>query len=190
MSAQKSVNQLDPFDNDKDNYRTSEIRHSRSRFLKNPFINLIDPKNKKGRRNFIIITCIFLAVIIGSVFIILRSQSEPTNTPTEDSPLVNPTGHEASSEYTIDRLNDPELRAGEQSKLNSVFTLISEKDWEYARALFNTIFPDYLDDCGKYDYYRAAVTLADNIANFAISHELATERMEALAKTCNYSAEE
>lgn len=191
MPAKKPIDQLDPFGDNEGHYKSREIRHSRSRSSKNPFINLSDPKSKEGKRNFIIISCILLAVIIGSVLVIIFNNRSNTTDPTSDgNPLVNPTGREASSEYSADKLDDPDLRASEQSKLNSVLTLISEKDWEYARALFNTIFPDYLDSCGKYDYYRAAIVLADNVSDFAISRERATERMDILIKKCNRSIEE
>lgn len=191
MPAKKPINQLDPFGDNDDRYQTREIRHSRSRSSKNPFTNLADPKSKEGKRSFIILSCVFLAIIIGSILVIVLSNRANAPDPTSDGdPLVNPTGREASSEYTVDKLNDPELRANEQSKLESVLVLISEEDWNYAHALFNTIFPDYLDACGKYDYYRAALRLADNIPDFAISRERATERMDILLKTCNRPAEE
>jgi len=191
MPAKKPINQLDPFDDNEERYQTREIRHSRSRSSKNLFTNLADPKSKEGKRSIIILSCVFLAIIIGSILFIIFNGRLNSLSPTSDGdPLVNPTGREASSEYTVDRLNDPELRASEQSKLDSVLTLISEKDWEYASSLFSTIFPDYLDACGKYDYYRAAVLLADNVADFNISRERATERMDTLIETCNRSSKE
>lgn len=191
MPAKKPINQLDPFSDDEDRYQTREIRHSRSRSSRNPFVNLSDPKSKEGKRSFILLSCILLAIIVGSILIVVLSNRSNTTDPTSDgNPLVNPTGREASSEYTVDKLDDPDLRASEQSKLDSVLTLISEKDWEYARALFNTIFPDYLDYCGKYDYYHAATVLADNVSDFAISRERATERMNILITKCNRSTKE
>ena len=190
MPAKKPIGQLDPFGDNEDRFQTREIRHSRSRSSKNPFINLSDPKSKEGKRSLIILSSVLLAIIIGAILIIFLNNSNSTDLTSDGDPLVNPTGREASSEYTVDKLDDPELRAGEQSKLSSVITLISEEDWEYARALFNTIFPDYLDACGKYDYYRAASTLADHISDFAISHERAAERMKALLDKCNRPAEE
>lgn len=190
MPAKKPINQLDPFDESGDRYQTREIRHSRSRSSKNPFVHLSDPKSKEGKRSLILLSCVLLAIIIGCVIIIiLNARSDSSNPVLDDDPLINPAGREASSEYTADNLDDPELRAGEQSKLNSVLILISEEDWSYAYSLFNTIFPEYLDACGKYDYYRAAAFLADNIADFPVSKERATERMNILITKCKRPAE-
>ena len=136
MPAKKPINQLDPFGDDEDRYQTREIRHSRSRSSRNPFINLSDPKSKEGKRSFILLSCILLAIIVGSILIVVLSNRSNTTDPTSDgNPLVNPTGREASSEYTVDKLDDPDLRASEQSKLDSVLTLISEKDWVRPRPI-------------------------------------------------------
>ena len=101
-----------------------------------------------------------------------------------DDPLVNPTGRDATSEYTTDT-DDPELRAREQNKLSTLLALLNNEDWEYANATFETIFPDYLDTCDRYEYYRAAVTLADNFEDFTISRGTAEARLNYLLEKCD-----
>ncbi|MBR3319755.1 hypothetical protein IKG20_00375 [Candidatus Saccharibacteria bacterium] len=180
------IDQLDPFKDDRSEFKTKEIRHSHSRKRSNPFIWLINPKDEKAKKHrMIFIAVILLLVIAGSaVFFILSSGNSGGNGLADDNPLINPTGREASGEYT-DNLNDPELRESEHQKLVTVMSLTIESDWDYARALFETIFPEYLDSCDKYDYYRVSLLLDDNLDDFEIARDRATERMQSHLSKCD-----
>ena len=188
MPARKSFNQLDPFA-EGERFQTRGIRNSRSRSSKNPFTNVSSDDKKHSSR--IVIYCIILIIVILAAVALLfllpnSTSSDPTAT---DDPLVNPAGRDASSEYT-DNTDDPELRASEQEKLDSMLELIAEEDWEYANATFETIFPSYLDTCGRYDYYRAAVLLADNFEGFLVSRDTAETNMNYLLERCGKSRTE
>ena len=173
--------EFDPFELDE--YRTKEIRHTRSRTRRQTF-NLINPKDEKSRKRLrIAIAILLIIIIIIPLAILIIPRVAPSPSPDEETPLVNPTGREASGEYTED-ITDPKLQASEQKKLTTVYELIEEQDWEYANALFETIFPAYLTDCGRYDYYRYALTLADNFENFSIPRETAESRMSNYQGKC------
>ena len=183
------INQLDPFGSNEDEYQTKEIRHSRSRSKNNFFINLINPEDEKVRkRNHTVIAIVLLLIIFGALAVLLIPNFTQPATPSEPETLVNPTGREAASSENLPAFDDPETRAYEQEKLDTVLALTAQDDWEYTNALFETIFPDDLDDCGKYDYYRAAIILSENVEGFAISHDVATARAEELVKKCNRGA--
>ncbi len=186
MPDRPPINQLDPFGENENEFQTKEIRHSRSRNSRNFFINLINNEDAKIRRRNRIILAGSLAVIALAVLaiIFIPKLSTPAPTPAPES-LVNPTGREAASSENAPSLDDPEARAYEQEKLDTVLALLTQDDWEYTNALFETIFPDYLDACGKYDYYRAAVALSENFEGFSISYDVASARAEELFKNCN-----
>lgn len=185
------INQLDPFGENEDEFSTKEIRRSRSRTASRFFINLINPEDEKARkRNRLILLSVILVVILVVVGVIILVNRPKPQSPEQVETLVNPTGREATSSENIPAFTDPEARAYEQEKLNTVLELVKQDDWEYTNALFETIFPNYLDNCGKYDYYRAAIILADNFEGFAISREVATARAEELFSSCSRAVEE
>ena len=190
MAAQKSFNQLDPFE-EKERFKTKEIRHSSSRISHNPFAN----SQKKGANAKTNLTLIYVGLVLViicaaiTLIFILKSAGQKSDPTISDNPLVNPAGRDASSEYTKDT-NDPEIHTRELNKLNTMLDLIADEQWEYANATFETIFPDYLDICERYDYYRSAVTLADNFENFTVSRETAETRMNYLLEKCGSSEAE
>lgn len=188
MPAKTPINPLDPF-GDEDEFKTKEIRHSRSREA-DKLIKNVEPE-KKAKPNAVLVFAVVLGVIVIAcvVFLVILPGAKKSDESFGEDPNVNPTGREVTSEYTGD-FDNPELRASEQEKLNTVLSLIQKKDWEYANALFETIFPDYLDSCGKYDYYRSAVTLADNFEEFTIDRELAESRMNVLVSRCDRGTSE
>jgi len=174
---------LDPFSDSETEYKTTEIRYSRSRKAKTPFKTSDSASNRAKRSHLWLLAAIAALVLVAVLAIIFVPKWLRSNSSEDATPLVNPTGREASSEYT-DNTSDSELRAAEQDKLNSVMSLIAREDWEHANAFFKTIFPAYLDSCGKYDYYRTALSLAKNFSNFSISEETALTRSEELALEC------
>lgn len=183
------INQLDPFGENESEFQTKEIRNSRSRKSGNFFTNFINNEDEKIRKRNRAILFGGLIVIVLAVLAIIFVPKLTTPAPTpEPEPLVNPTGRKAASS-DIPSFDDPEARAYEKEKLDTVLALLSQNDWEYTNALFETIFPNYLDACGKYDYYRAAVALSENFEGFSISHEVATARAEELFQTCDRSIE-
>ena len=185
MADAPKINQLDPF-GDEGEFAAQKIRHSRSREsrkLKKNIVNPEEEKDKKRLRLAIIILAVITAVSVAAILLIPRLTQEEEAI--EDDPVVNPTGREITSEYVDTAADDPELRTGEEEKLGTVLSLIKNQDWEFANALFETIYPRYLDNCGKYEYYRAALTLSTNFENFSIDADVAGERMEALSKKCN-----
>lgn len=181
------INQLDPFGDNEDKFRSKEIRHSRSRTFNRFFINLVNPEDKKLRtRNRLILligSVTFVAIVV--LIIVFAPRLSQPQTPSASEPLVNPTGREAATTSDLPAFDDPETQAYEQEKLDTVFKLFERGDWEYANAYFETIFPNYLTPCGKYDYYRAATILAENITNFTISRNAAAERATILQKDCD-----
>ena len=183
----KKINQLDPFADDKDEYSAQKIRRSRSRETKRLIRNVVNPEvEEKEKRTHKIIAAVLITVILVALgIIVVLKLTSPSEDTLEEDPLVNPTGREATSEYADTSADDPELRASETEKLDTVLALLGQEDWEYANALFETIFPRYLDNCGRYDYYRAAVLLADNFEGFTISRETAEARMNALVSKCS-----
>lgn len=191
MPSHPVINQLDPFGENEDEFQTKGIRHSRSRVFGNFFVNLINPEDeeKRKRNRIALFSGIAVVVIAVLAIIFIPKLSTPEPTP-EPEPVVNPTGRESASKENIPSLDDPEARAYEQEKLDTVLALITQDDWEYTNALFETIFPDYLDDCGKYDYYRAAIALSKNFESFSIPYDVATERAEKLYKNCDRAATE
>lgn len=191
MSDHPPINQLDPFGENENEYQVKEIRHSRSRNSGNFFINLINNEDEKIRkRNRLIIFGGLTVAILAVLAIIFIPKLSAPQTEPEPEPLVNPTGREAASNDNLPAFDDPETRAYEQEKLDTVLALLTQDDWEYTNALFETIFPNYLDNCGKYDYYRAAVVLSENFEGFSISRDTASARAEDLFKTCDRAAEE
>jgi len=189
MPAQKKpFNQLDPFEENSERFQAQEIRRSSSHTHHNPFAD--SQKKRKSSASYLKPIYIALILIIISAIVILIFVLTSTNKsqdPTiSDNPLVNPAGRDASSEYTSDT-NDPDIHLREQNKLSTLLNLISDENWEYANAIFETIFPDYLDTCERYDYYRSAVTLADNFASFSIPRDSAESRMNYLIKECGSS---
>ncbi len=182
--------QIDPFADERNDFETKEIRHTKSHNSKNPFVNIINPSDDKARkRNRIILLAVLMVVVAGVLAMLIIPNVSNPNAPVEPEEIVNPTGRKSAID-DAPAFDDPETRKGEQEKLNAVFALMDEGDWEYINALFETIFPDYLDDCGKYDYYRAAVTIADNFEKFTISKDVAVSRAEELLSTCNRSNQE
>ncbi len=190
MPARKSFNQLDPFGENEDRFQTREIRSSRSRSSKDPFVNVEKKDEGKSKNNTIILGAVLVVVLLGViVLLILLPQSAAQDPTVSEDPLVNPTGRDATSEYTADTDN-PELRAREQNKIDTLLSLLNDEDWEYANATFETIFPDYLDTCGRYEYYRAAVVLADNFEDFTISRDTAESRLNYLLEKCDNAGAE
>lgn len=191
MPNRPVINQLDPFGENEDEFSTKEIRHSRSRTTGRFFTNLINPEDEKARKRnrtlLGMVPTIIILAVLAIIFIPQLTQKENPSEPPEV--LVNPTGRESASSGNLPAFDDPETRAYEQEKLNTVLELVKQDDWEYTNALFETIFPDYLDNCGKYDYYRAAIILADNFEGFSISREVAVTRAEELLKSCDRTAE-
>ncbi len=181
------IDQLDPFNENKDEFQSKEIRHSRSRTFNRFFINLVNPKDQKLRlRNRLLLSLAALLILFAVLIIIFSPQLTQPRAQSTPEPLVNPTGREATSSDNLPAFDDPETRARTRQELNVVLDLLrAGNDWEYANALFETIFPDYLDACGKYDYYQAAATLADHIANFPISRSDALENVAKLLPECN-----
>ena len=191
MPDRPPINQLDPFGEIENEYRTREIRRSRSRSSRNFFINLVNNEDEKIRKHnrLLLLGGLIVIILIILAIIFIPKLSTPAPTP-EPEPLVNPTGREAASSKDAPSFDDPEARAYEQEKLNTVLALLNQDDWEYTNALFETIFPNYLDACGKYDYYRAATVLSENFEGFSISHDVATARAEELCKNCHRDAEQ
>ena len=130
-----------------------------------------------------IFAIIAVVAVLASLAIIFVPRLLQKPAPEEDAPLVNPTGREASSEYTEDT-TDPDLRASEQDKLNTVIALVNREDWEYANALLETIFPAYLELCQKYEYYRAAQTISEHIPDFSITPDYISSRIDELEHQC------
>jgi len=188
MPSSQPISQIDPFA-DKGDYNTKEIRNTQSHNNKNPFVNIINPADEKARkrnRTILVVVLVMIIIAVSAIFIVpLLSKQE---VPTEPEEVVNPTGRKSAIEDAPE-LDDPETREGEQQKLDAVFVLMEEDDWEYVNALFETIFPDYLDDCGKYDYYRAAAIIADNFEKFAIPKDEALSRSELLLEKCDRTSQ-
>lgn len=189
MPAKTHINKLDPFGDNEAEFQVSGIRHSRSRETRGMMKNVVKEEKENKRRFYLVVAILVLIIIASGVAIFFMTKSSGPDETFGDDPHVNPTGRETSNEYSTN-YNDPEIRASEQEKLNTVLELISAKDWEYANALFETIFPNYLDTCGKYDYYRAAVSLADNFEAFAIQREVAETRMNTLLPRCDRASSE
>ncbi len=190
MSARKSFNQLDPFSENEDRFQTRGIRNSQSHSSKDPFVNVEKKDEGKSKINTIVLGAILAVVLLGAIVLLILLPQSTTQDPTvSEDPLINPTGRDATSEYTADT-NDPELRAREQNKIDTLIALLNEEDWEYANATFETIFPDYLDTCGRYEYYRAAVVLADNFEDFTVSRDTAESRLNYLLEKCDSSGAE
>ena len=189
MDNHPPINQLDPFGDNENEFQVKEIRHSRSHNSGNFFVNLINNEDEKIRKRnrLIIFSSLTVAILAVLAVIFVPKLSAPQ---TKSEPLVDPTGREAASNKNSLAPDDSKVRAYEQEKLNTVFALLAQDDWEYANALFETIVPSYLDACGKYDYYRATVVLAENFEGFSISRDTASARAEELSKTCDRAAEE
>lgn len=166
MANKTHIDPLDPFGENEAKFKSKEIRHSRSRHARSPFINRVPDKKKKN--NIPIIATIISAVIVIAIVLIVLNPFKTQTPLEEENPLVNPTGREASSEYT-EEINDPEQRAVEQEHLDSVRELIKEGDWAMAAEMFEIVYPAYLDNCGRYDYWRSAVELLDNVEYFTIN---------------------
>ena len=182
MPARRPFNQLDPFGANEEQFQTRSIRDSRSHAKKEPFK---DSLSKRSNSNPAIIYGIIASIILVGIILLLTIPRSFESDPTiGEDPLVNPTGREASSEYTTNT-SDPELRAREQNKLDTLLALVNDESWEYANATFETIFPDYLDACGRYEYYRAARALSENFESFSISRETAETRMDYLLEKCD-----
>lgn len=139
-------------------------------------------KTNGQKKSFVPFIPIIIVAIVVAV-IIIATKATAVDETFGDNPRVNLTGREASDEYT-DNVNDPEIRTSEEEKLGTVLGLISAQEWENANALFGTIFPNYLDTCGKYDYYQAAMNLADNYEGFSVERETVETRLEVLSKRC------
>ncbi|MBR2586883.1 hypothetical protein IKE71_00705 [Candidatus Saccharibacteria bacterium] len=182
----KKINQLDPFGETETEFSAQGIRRSRSRESRDLMQNVVEanPKGKKGTSPFAVVFSAVL-VVIAVLLVVFLPKSNSADENFGDDPLVNPTGREATSEYIDASADDPDLRANEENKLSAVLVYIKNEDWESANASFETIFPRYLDTCGKYDYYRAAVSLANNFKNFSLPLETAETRRDALASKCS-----
>lgn len=185
MPDAPKINQLDPFGDNESEFDTQKIRHSRSRETRNLIKNVVDPKTEKDKKRYRLVVIILIVVILLSILgLFLIPRLVAPEEAIEDNPDVNPTGREATSEYADTAADDPELRTSEQDKLNTVLSLVGKGDWEFANAIFETIFPRYLDDCGKYDYYRAALSISENFENFSIDVETITTRRNVFYERC------
>ena len=183
MPNPPKIDQLDPFNEHKGEFQAKEIRHSRSRETRKLLNNLESPEDNKNKSRLWLIIGIITALIFGVLVIIFIPKLLSGDEQKQGQSITNPVGRETSTDYTNDP-DSPELRAVEQEKLDALNELIDEKDWRYANATFKTIYPDYLDDCGKYSYYRAALTLAEKFEYFTLDAEMLTSRAEVYAEKC------
>ena len=177
--------QLDPFDTSPQYwFETKEIRNSKSRESRRRLVPLGFLQEKDNSKKIVIVIVIItLLAVCGIGLVIWRGKSN-TNVSNEENPLVNPAGREASSEYSVDGANNRELHATEQKKLNTANALALQEKWEAANALFETIFPAYLDTCEQYQYYSLAAILAANIDNFSIQNSTIGRRIDQLRQHC------
>ena len=69
------IDQLDPFNENKDEFQSKEIRHSRSRTFNRFFINLVNPKDQKLRlRNRLLLSLAALLILFAVLIIIFSPQ--------------------------------------------------------------------------------------------------------------------
>ncbi len=165
MANKIHIDPLDPFGEHEAKYKSNEIRHSRSRHSRFLFINRSSDKKDK-KNNIPLIATILSVVLVIAIVLIVVNPFKSAKPIEEVNPLVNPTGREASSEYT-EEINDPAQRAIEQEHIETVRALIEEGNYDLANAMFEIIYPAYLDACGRYDYWRSAVELIDNFEGFS-----------------------
>ena len=130
-----------------------------------------------------------ITVVIVCTIVLFAPTSKAVDETFGDDPRVNLVGRRVPEECT-GNTGDSEIRASEEQKLGTVIRLITDKDWEHANALFETIFPAYLNTCGKYQYYQSALSLSDNFSGFLAKRETVATRLGVLSALCNQSKTE